>query len=405
MDDSPQGAGFGGAGPGNGPSFSRRTLIALDCLAAAAYSCVLLSRTLAPGQAYVPGVPMWVDGLIVAGVGLPVAVRRLWPVPVFCAVLALSLAAVFLGVMRDPFVAASYALYTVVAGRRAVGRVATSAVGVLSGTGFIGLLTLGLSLPATPSLWMNRLGLIPVGLVAMGGTYTIGRAVRERRAYAARWAEQLARRAVAEERLRIARELHDIVAHSLSLIAVKAGIAHHVAGARPDDTVEALRVIEATSRDALTEMRHMLGVLRSETDVDLAPAPGLSGLPTLAERAALAGVHVDLDVRGADDLPEGVELSIYRIAQESLTNVVKHAAPARCRVRIEADGREVLIEVTDDGPGHRVLPHTAGHGLTGMRERVMMYGGAFTAGPRREGGFGVSARLPYEPRHLMMEES
>ncbi|WP_067180932.1 sensor histidine kinase [Microtetraspora niveoalba] len=395
MDDSPRDAGHR-AWP-----VSRRTLVALDCLVAAVYTGVLLTQTLAPGRAHAPGVPLWVDALVAAVVGLPGALRRLWPVPVLCAVMAASLAAVLLGVLRDPFLAACYALYTIASTRRPRGGAAVPALGAATAAGFVGLLAFGLSVPAVPPRWANHLGLVPAGFVAMAGTFTVGHAVRERRAYAARWADQLARRAVTEERLRIARELHDIVAHSLSLITVKAGTTHHVAtraGARPDDAVEALRVIEAEGRGALTEMRRMLGVLRSETAEDLAPAPGVAALPALAERAAAAGVRVDLDVRGTDGLPEGVELSIYRIVQEAVTNVVKHAAPARCRVRIRADGREARIDVTDDGPGRRVLPpDAAGHGLTGMRERAMMYGGTFTAGPRPEGGFGVSARLPYGP--------
>jgi signal transduction histidine kinase len=172
------------------------------------------------------------------------------------------------------------------------------------------------------------------------------------------------------------------------------------AAERPDEAQDALRVIESTSRTALAEMRQMLGVLRSGVDAaQLAPAPGLTGLQTLISRAEPAGVTVDLDVRGTDRLPEGVALSVYRIVQEALTNVVRHAAPARCRVSVVLGRGEVHVEVTDDGPGTRVLPpdRRAGHGLIGMRERVLMYGGSFHAGPRPEGGFGVSARLPYKP--------
>jgi signal transduction histidine kinase len=258
----------------------------------------------------------------------------------------------------------------------------------------------------------DALGGATFSWLVMGVAWLAGVAARERRAYAAQSAAHQAHQAVTDERLRIAREMHDVVAHSMSVIVVKAGIANHVADARPEEARDALRVIEATSRGALAEMRRTLGVLRSDVDGlvgplpagDLEPVQGIADLPALAERAALTGVRVDLDVRGLAELPEGVGLSVYRIVQEALTNVVKHAAPARCRVAVEADRREVRIEVTDDGPGGSVLldsPMDArGHGLVGMRERVMMYGGAFAAGPRPGGGFGVSARLPYEPSGL-----
>jgi signal transduction histidine kinase len=236
-----------------------------------------------------------------------------------------------------------------------------------------------------------------LGWLLLFVTWAAGRTMRARRAYAASAADGLARQAVADERLRIARELHDIVAHSLSLISVKAAVANHVARQRPEEAQDALRIIADTSRDTLNEMRRLLGVLRSESSgPELAPSPGLAGLPELADRASLAGVRVDLDVRGNGSLPDGVELSVYRIVQEALTNVVKHAAPARCRVSVDTDDHEARIEIVDDGPGARVMPGPVqGHGLIGMRERVMMYDGVFSAGPRTEGGFAVSARLPY----------
>jgi signal transduction histidine kinase len=198
---------------------------------------------------------------------------------------------------------------------------------------------------------------------------------------------------VAEERLRIARELHDIVAHSMGLIAVKAGIGNHVAEARPAEAREALRVIEATSRSSLTEMRHLLGVLRSEVDSPaLAPAPDPAGIPALVERARTAGVTVSLILDGTDDLAEGLGLSVYRIVQEALTNVVRHAAPTRCAITVAVAEETVRVEVTNDGP--RVARGPGGHGLIGMRERVAVYGGTFEAGPRPEGGWRVVAVLP-----------
>lgn len=366
-------------------SLSRRRLIALDAVAAVVCTLALLL----PADA---GAPAFLTVPLAAATGLPLAVRRLWPVAVLAVTLSASTATLLLGLPWDSFAAAAFALYVVALTRDRRRRIPTPLIGVASCVVIFGGAVLG------PANWRAELaGRLVLGLAVLGASWALGRIVRERRAEAARFARQLADRAVSEERLRIARELHDVVAHSMSLIAVKAGVAVHVAEARPQEALDALRVIETTSRNSLAEMRHLLGVLRTGgADTDLAPSPGLADLTALAERAAMAGVHVGLDVDAAD-LPEGVALSAYRIVQEAVTNVVKHAAPAHCRVRVHADGRRVRIDVTDDGPGVRVLPGGDGHGLIGMRERVMMYGGEFTAGPRPEGGFAVSASFKYEP--------
>jgi signal transduction histidine kinase len=369
----------------------RQRLIVVDVLVAIGYLVLLVAATLArPGAP--AGVPAWAAVPLVLAVGAPVAARRLWPVPVFLVVLAASGLAMGLGLLPDPFVAAAFALYPVALGARRV-RVPTVVTGAVAGV----VLVAG-SVAGTPYRSWHGLGLLVLGGGLLAGVWTAGRMLSERRAAAARSAAELAGRAVAEERLRIARELHDVIAHSISLIAVQAGAANHVVAARPEEARDALRVIESTSRGALAEMRQLLGVLRADgTGAELSPTPGLTGLPALVERAGRVGVPVELDVRGARRLPEGVALSVYRIVQEALTNVVRHAAPARCRVSIVAGPGEVRVEVTDDGPGARVSPadRPGGHGLIGMRERVLMYGGSFHAGPRPGGGFGVSARLPY----------
>ncbi|WP_433324333.1 sensor histidine kinase [Spirillospora sp. CA-294931] len=365
---------------------SRRQLIGLDAVASLVYTALFAMITSVRADHALLGL------LLVALMGPPLAVRRMWPVPVFALVLTSSLVGIVLDLPWDSFIAAAFALYTVASTQPRRRWIPTRAIGVLSGlvifsSGFMGPLT-----------WQAReAGLFALGLAVLGAGWTLGRVVRERRAHTERSTRQYAERAVTDERLRIARELHDVVAHSMSLIAVKAGVAVHVAEARPDEALRALGVIESTSRGALTEMRQLLGVLRAEaTEDELAPAPGLASLDALVENAAMAGVRVDLVLK-VDGLPEGVELSVYRIVQEALTNVVKHAAPAHCRVLIESGRDEVNVQVTDDGPGTRVLPgETGGHGLIGMRERVMMYGGDFAAGPRAQGGFAVSARLPYE---------
>ncbi|MEU9889048.1 sensor histidine kinase [Sphaerisporangium sp. NPDC051011] len=387
------------------PSFSpgRHRLVVLDGLVAAGYVALFSASTFARVPDGEAGTAVaW--GLLLAGMGLPLAVRRLWPVPVFGTVLVLSVVSAMLDAVRDPFAGAAFALYAVALTTPRVRWVPTRTIGLVSAMMVVGSTIAG---PAAGFMRGFPYPVLLFGATLMGGSWTIGRAVRERRTYVARTAEDAARRAVTEERLRIARELHDVVAHSMTLITVKAGIADHVAGEHPQEARAALREIESVSRGALTEMRHMLGVLRAEavTDRDrddLHPAPGLARLPELAERAAAAGVRVELDVRDVEGLPEGVELSAYRIVQEALTNVVRHAAPARCRVVVRGSEGAVRIEVTDDGPGTRVLPvpdlAPPGHGLVGMRERVAMYGGEFGAGPRPEGGFAVAASLPYEPR-------
>jgi signal transduction histidine kinase len=248
------------------------------------------------------------------------------------------------------------------------------------------------------------------GLI-IGAAWLLGHFVGVRRAYTARLertaelerarAEQ-ARRAVAEERLRLARELHDVVAHSISVIAVQSGVGAHVAKTQPEEAAQALAAIEATSRAALTELRRLLGVLRQEGEPQgsLAPVPGLADLDGLLAEVAKAGLGVRLRVEGTPSpLPAGVDLSTYRIVQEALTNVVKHAGPARAQVVVGYGDRDVTVEVTDDGQG--VTAPTGdgqarvGHGLIGMRERVAVFGGDLEAGPRPGGGFRVAARLPF----------
>jgi signal transduction histidine kinase len=255
----------------------------------------------------------------------------------------------------------------------------------------------------TPTVVSNAL--------VIGAAWLLGHFVGVRRAYTARLertaelertrAEQ-ARRAVAEERLRLARELHDVVAHSISVIAVQSGVGAHVAQTQPEEAAKALAAIEATSRAALIELRRLLGVLRQEGEPqgDLAPAPGLADLDGLLAEMAKAGLGVRLRVEGTPSpLPAGVDLSAYRIVQEALTNVVKHAGPARAQVTIRYRDQEVMVEVTDDGRG--VTAPTGdgrarvGHGLIGMRERVQVFGGDLEVGPGPVGGFRVAARLPF----------
>ncbi|HWD78289.1 MAG TPA: sensor histidine kinase, partial [Kribbella sp.] len=204
----------------------------------------------------------------------------------------------------------------------------------------------------------------------------------------------LAEQAVAAERLRIARELHDIVAHSMGLIAVKAGVANHVLAVRPEEVSDALTVIESTSREALVELRHMLGLLRtSDEPSSRTPLAGLDALPELVARVESTGVQVELAVDVPEPLPEAVGLTVQRIVQECLTNVTKHARAKHCRVGITAGANVVQVRVNDDGIGGELVE---GHGLIGIRERASMYDGTYRAGPLPGGGFEVVVRLPHE---------
>ncbi len=199
--------------------------------------------------------------------------------------------------------------------------------------------------------------------------------------------------AVTDERLRIARELHDMVAHSIGVIAIQAGMGRRVIDTRPDAARDALAAIEDTSRETLAGLRRMLGALRraDEDGEDRSPAPGLADLDRLVAHAGAAGVDVRVRRVGGEHLPPEIDLSAYRIVQEAVTNVVRHAAAGACQVVVEQRPGELIIEVTDDGRGG---PAGAGYGIAGMRERVGLLHGRFDAGPRPEGGFRVAARLP-----------
>ena len=216
-----------------------------------------------------------------------------------------------------------------------------------------------------------------------------------------------ARRAVAEERLRIARELHDVVAHAMSVVAVQSGVGAHVIDTDPAEAKRILQNVKVTSREALDEMRRLLGVLRREESADdddgsgrvLAPVPGLDGVEALAESLRVAGVPVAVNVSGTRaDVPPGVDLCAFRIVQEALTNVLRHAGPARAVVDVEYRPGAVTVAVTDDGRGASAAGPMAGggNGLLGMRERVAVFGGELTTGPHVGGGFRVAATLPFE---------
>jgi signal transduction histidine kinase len=359
------------------------------------------------------------------------------------------------------FLPVAYVLYLVAATyerRQAAVRVLVAVFATLAADGVLLRLTGGYSIVDG--------GLVSAALCVSIAWFT-GYIVRQRRRYALRLQDEAASKAVAEERLRIARELHDVVAHSMSVIAVQAGYGQYVIDTQPADARNALGAIQATSREALEEMRRMLGALRQAdetdqravtarraadadagadagardgagagadvrvpagdaTDAPLLPAPGLADLDRLISRTASAGVQVDVTRCGQPrEVPASIDLSAYRIVQEALTNVVKHARTSSCRVLIGYGQDELILEVTDNGAGlpvmagagasqhgsgmaqadgdpaladGAVLPAVSiggsGHGIIGMRERVSLLGGEFSAGPLPGYGFQVSAHIP-----------
>jgi signal transduction histidine kinase len=457
--------------------------MALDFLAAAFCALALfltLAKTVTRADAFWPGVRGWLLAALFALVlSAPVALRRRRPLGALAASMAGDVLVLVVAVIAAPtqvlpgassvagafraapafLLPAAYVIYQVAAQYRRRTAVAALAatLALLGAQTLIGSMESSTGAGASAAFFTGFFVVI---------AWMMGYGAAQRRAYAAQLQDQAASGAVTGERLRIARELHDVVAHSMTVIAVQAGYGKHVIDGQPAQAAEALGAIQATSREALTEMRRMLGVLRQSDaaqpsrmnlvtdsgpaaghEVDhgqpgdggpaaqkprpgrrqtppdvardrsgpgpgpapLAPAPGLADLDRLVARIGNAGVRVRLEVHGErPGLPPGVDLAAFRIVQEALTNVVKHAGVAECRVTVRYGPGELSIEITDDGRGSgvpaavggRQVPGAdddGGHGLIGMRERVSLYGGELTAGPRPGRGFQVAARLPTGP--------
>ncbi len=404
----------------------------------------------------VPPLTLPLAMFLVMVAAVAVALRRRRPVLMLGVLLAGSLLVTTLtgpaGGTLTYFLPVAYVLYLVAATyerRQAAVRVIAAVLATLVADAVL--------LELTGRGGSARGGLVSIGLCVIIA-WSAGYTVRQRRRYAVQLQDEAASKAVAEERLRIARELHDVVAHSMSVIAVQAGYGQYVIDTQPTDARNALGAIQATSREALEEMRRMLGALRQADQQEAAPraagsapasgrraedsevapllpaplfpAPGLADLDRLLARTASAGVQVEVTRRGQPrDLPASIDLSAYRIVQEALTNVVKHARTSSCQVLIGYGRDELILEVTDNGAGlpelagagtsHHAMTATGGsrpgpaatavdprsrpgwtdgipggHGIIGMRERVTLLGGEFNAGPRPGYGFQVSARIP-----------
>lgn len=246
----------------------------------------------------------------------------------------------------------------------------------------------------------------PSDVIVLGplmiGVFAAGRLMQSREQLARELAAERARaerNAVAEERARIARELHDVVGHSISLMTIQAGAERLALGDARPETARVLTQIERTGRQTMLEMRRLLGVLRTEgEEPDLTPQPGLAQIPALAERMRPIGLRVDVETEGEPrPVSPGIDISAYRVVQEALTNVLKHADGQRSRVLVRYLPQSVELEVTDDGRASGSAAAGNGHGLAGMRERVSLYGGTLEAGPAERGGWRLLARLPLEP--------
>jgi signal transduction histidine kinase len=320
---------------------------------------------------------------------LPLLWRRRYPFAVVGIVTVVALAMVALDLWLVPFQLA-VALYTL----------ASSSDGhVARMTGFVSIATLTVGLAASG---YDFFGGLASRVVFLAAAWLLGDSMGSRRAYVheieekarrlEREQEAEAQRAVAEEQARIARELHDVVAHALSVIVVQAAAADDVFEVEPRRAREPIRAIEHAARAALGDLRRVLGLLQDGARYE--PQPGLARLDGLVEQVRATGLDVALEIEGpARPLPAAVDLSAYRIVQEALTNTLKHAGAARATVHVRY-GDELGLEISDDGDGEGANGNGGGSGLVGMRERVAMLGGRVVTGPRPEGGYRVSAQIP-----------
>ncbi|GLW99693.1 sensor histidine kinase [Microtetraspora sp. NBRC 16547] len=337
---------------------------------------------------------------------LPVALRRRCPLVVLAVTTLPDLALHALDYSPGlSGVAALVLLYSVAAHR---GHALSLLALAVTGLGY----AVGALLSAQPLSWTDHVIAVVLSMLCWTG----GRGVRLRRAYLAelvdrtdrleRAREADTRAARAEERSRIARELHDVVAHHVSVMTVQAAAARKMLAVKPDVARDALTAIEEMGRTAMAEMRNIVGVLRTDGPAELGPQPGVQDVPVLVDQMREAGLRTQLSVEDGDGaeraLPPGVDLAAYRLIQEALTNSLRHAGPAaRAWVTVRREGGELLVHVEDDGRGPAAetrQPNRTGHGLVGIKERVALYGGVLRIGPRDGGGFEVSARFPLKDR-------
>ena len=373
-----------------------------DALVLAAVGVGLAEVTLTQDDRNGPLGPLWFDLLAILAITLPLFLRRRYPFGAPVAVGVAGASASFVdgrlipnGLITILVAIAAFVVMGIVRDRTQA--VAGLAVGI------------GVTAIVAHNDPRGGIGNFVFTSIAFSVAWTIGFAIsrkfweadeaRERAAQAEREREERARLAVADERTRIARELHDVVGHSVSVMTVQASAARRLLRPHQEKEREALLVVEQTGREALAEMRRMVGVLRRPEEAPaLAPQPSLQYLDKLVQHAREAGLPVELRIEGTpEQLPTGVDLTAYRLVQEGLTNALKHARAQRAEVVVRYGDGHVELAVSDDGRGVDGGGRDGdggGHGLVGMRERVSVYGGEFEAGPRAGGGYRLRARLP-----------
>lgn len=371
----------------------------LDCVLAVAIFVAAAASAATPSPEYrSPDATVYV--LIALG-AVPYTVRRRWPLPVMVLASIPVLALLALGYSSAVIGAALFlAAYTVAA--YSDRRITSLAVGYA-------VVVMVVVVTVAPTA--RGIGAVVTNAALFTGAFALGRSAHVRRQNVAllqeraQLAEQAraeqARHAVADERLRIAQELHDVLGHSLGVIALQAGVGAHVIDVDPAEAKASLEAISRTSRSSLAEVRRILGALRTQTgERGYHPPLGLDALDALAAELTEAGLPVHVQVQGVpNQVPAALDLTGYRVVQEALTNVVRHAGPAQAEVTVRYEDRQVTVQVNDDGAGTTTQGSApGGHGQLGMRERVAVWGGTLDTGPRPDGGYRVTATLPYEPQ-------
>jgi signal transduction histidine kinase len=410
------------------PALSRRAL-SIDIVLAAVATVAALAAGPPPARPLGP--------LLVALTAAPLALRRVFPLTTFWAIMAAIVAAYYgdnTHATLVTFLTVAFAAYSAVVHSRYRGA-------ALLSMPLVTVLLIALfadTAPPIPARATPLLIFIPIMIVGDAVHRWARRAgdsgARLRQAQAEH--EAATRRALARERARLASEMHDVVTHNVSMMVVQAGAARRVLSAHPAEATKALRAVESSGRTAMTELRHLLGLLSPPPGTangggaagqpaalldagssprgaaGLAPQPGLDELREMVGRVVTAGLPVELRISGTPrDLPPGLGLAVYRVVQEALTNVIKHAGKPQTEVRLTYEPAALVVEVADDGrpipaagPAPDAgVPRGAGMGLLGLRERVALYGGELAAGPRPGGGWLVQARIPVEPAEIPAE--